>query len=285
MRKVLVTGANGYLGSNIVHSLWEDNDVSVMTRAECDMTDIQQVTNWFAKKNQFFDVVVHAAAVGGSRLKQDDNTVYAKNMNMFLNLHANKHYFKKMVFLSSGAATYMPESPYGKAKKHIENIVRTQYDVQEREIIKIYNVFDHNEKPTRFINSAIKKLLYDFSDTFFVSNRFMSFYHMEDFITVIKESLFLHSTEKDYVLAYERTPPKLKDIAEYIINLHGKTGINISENPNMLPEYYGPTDSDNLVPYGWAYRMGLYGGIKKTYALLKARAESRPHNDSPDNNV
>lgn len=278
MRKVLVTGANGYLGSNIVHSLWQDNDVSVMTRAECDMTDIQQVTNWFAKKNQFFDVVVHAAAVGGSRLKQDDNTVYAKNMNMFLNLHANKHYFKKMVFLSSGAATHMPESPYGKAKKHIENIVRTQYDVQEREIIKIYNVFDHNEKPTRFMSSAIRALVTNSKQwqdsSFFVTNKFMSFYYMKDFLTVIQQSLFLHSVERDYVLAYEKISPKLKEVAEYIQRKHGSLEKEILE-VEQTPEYYGPTNDDTLVPYDWAYKIGLRGGIHNMVEALKSRQESR----------
>lgn len=275
MRRVLVTGANGYLGSNIVHSLWEYNDVTPLTRQQCDLKDIDATTKWFRNTNMKYDVLIHCASVGGSRLKEDTNVVYSENMNMFLNLHANKQFFKKIVYLNSGAALHRPEEPYGKAKGQIADIIRDQYNVHEREIITIFNIFDHNEMPTRFISTAIERALLRYKSSIFVDNKFMSFYYMKDFIEVIKQSLFLHAEKRDYCLAYEQTPPKLKEIAQFIKDISKKEDLEIVEFDEE-PIYYGPRTDDVLSPYFYSYENGLWKGIEKTFNILKARRENKP---------
>ena len=66
MTKVCVLGVGGFIGKNIVEGMqWTG-----VTRQELDLTDQLAVEKYF--KTHRYDVVIHCAVVGGSRLKNDE---------------------------------------------------------------------------------------------------------------------------------------------------------------------------------------------------------------------
>ena len=122
--KILITGSNGYIGKAL-QSHYTDHDLTLLHRGTCDLTDESQVDSFFTEN---YDIVIHCAAAGGSRLKGDTPKVLNDNLNMFLNLHKHKDKFNKFIHFGSGAQYYAQDTYYGLSKKLISDII----DIEDR---------------------------------------------------------------------------------------------------------------------------------------------------------
>ena len=105
--KLLITGTNGYIGKHL--SQVSPYDVTCINRDVCNLVKVEEVDNFFNGKR--FDVVIHCAAVGGSRLQKDDDRVFNDNVQMFLNLVRNKNHFDRLIHFGSGAQR-VDDGPY-----------------------------------------------------------------------------------------------------------------------------------------------------------------------------
>lgn len=146
MTKVCVLGANGFLGKNLLR----DTKWVGVTRDDLDLTNQQVVQEYFNKNR--YDVVIHCAVTGGSRLKVDDGDVMYKNILMFENV---VRVFKgKLIYFSSGAALRgnPPTDPYGLSKWLIDKRIETMPNVYS---LRIWGCYGPGELPTRF--SAVCK--------------------------------------------------------------------------------------------------------------------------------
>ena len=111
---ILITGGNGYIGKSLSKNLSEAISVN---RKVFDLTDRYSTDKWFDGK--YFDIVIHTAVKGGSRLSEDNGDVCYQNLQMFYNLLNNKHCFNKLIHFGSGAELGMPTDPYGLSKNII----------------------------------------------------------------------------------------------------------------------------------------------------------------------
>tara|TARA_Y100000361_G_C11140192_1_gene334571 strand:+ start:400 stop:1170 length:771 start_codon:yes stop_codon:yes gene_type:complete len=212
---ILVTGVNGYIGKSLCNNLLKEYNLTCINRKVCDLTDLKQVNNFF--KDKYFDVVIHCAAVGGSRLKKDDDSIFINNMKMFENLFSNKSNYKKFIHFGSGAQ-YTPNNPYGLSKKLIANIINKTPNFYN---IVIYGLFDENELDTRFIKSNVIRCMND-KPMIIHKDKYMDFFHMEDLINVVKWYINTHKPNKIFECIYEETY-RLTHIAEMIALILGKT--------------------------------------------------------------
>ena len=142
MKRVCVLGAGGFIGKNLInkHSDWVG-----ITHKDLDLTDQQAVEDHF-KVNKY-DIVIHCAVVGGSRLQKDEDTVFYKNVLMFENL---VRVFKgKIIYFSSGAALRgnPPLDPYGFSKWIIDKRIETLPNVYS---LRIWGCYGPHEPHTRF---------------------------------------------------------------------------------------------------------------------------------------
>ena len=71
---ILITGGNGYIAKSLANE-WDN--VTSITRKDFDLIDREATNNWF--KGKYFDVVIHTAIKGGSRLQKDDSNVFYQN--------------------------------------------------------------------------------------------------------------------------------------------------------------------------------------------------------------
>jgi putative NADH-flavin reductase len=99
--KILITGANGFIGRNLATSLELEHEVTKLTRQTVDLTDKTAVDEYF--KDKKFDVILHCAMVGGRRSIKDGPEVLWANLAMFYNLISNQHKFGKLINFGSGA--------------------------------------------------------------------------------------------------------------------------------------------------------------------------------------
>lgn len=154
MKKILITGNSGYIGSHLTKLLIKDNIVHGL-----DIKDPIVNTNWFLKTSinhpiimdEQYDVVIHLAAlVNVNESERNAIMYYITNTNGTMNVVKNikcKHF----IFASTGAAEYC-YSPYGVSKRAAEDIVK-EYCRSHRPIpytiFRFYNVIGSDGiKPT-----------------------------------------------------------------------------------------------------------------------------------------
>ena len=147
MKKVLITGVSGYIGSHLCKLLANDYEVHGL-----DIVDPQAPLNEFYRcdiNRQFalpedieYDAVIHLAAlvrVGES--EQIPIKYYITNLNGTMNV-INRIKAKNFIFSSTGAAKDC-NSAYGISKRAAEDVIReycTQHRKQDYTIFRFYNV-------------------------------------------------------------------------------------------------------------------------------------------------
>ena len=80
MTRVCVLGAGGFVGKNLLRG----TDWVGVTRRDLDLTDQRTVEKYF--DTHTYDVVIHCAVMGGSRLAADDGWVINNNLLLFENV-------------------------------------------------------------------------------------------------------------------------------------------------------------------------------------------------------
>jgi nucleoside-diphosphate-sugar epimerase len=251
--KILITGGNGYVAKSLYNSFKNQYDVTSITRQDFDLTAFQAMNDFFQDK--YFDVVIHCAAQGGSRLKPDSSKDMDVNLTMYYNLLQHKPHYAKLLHFGSGAEIHNPESFYGLSKRVIaKSILETDSFYN----IRIFGVFDESEWDTRFIKACIKRYLN--KEPMMIQNKKMSFFYMKDLITLVDH--YVQSTSsvllKESNCAYADSV-SLLDIATFINSL-GDYEVPIYVDTQIGKDY----ESNLNAPYSLKY-VGLKQGIKETY--------------------
>jgi nucleoside-diphosphate-sugar epimerase len=173
MPRVCVLGAAGFIGKNLLR----DTDWTGVTRQELDLTDPETVKEYFGKHE--YDVVIHCAVIGGSRLRPDDGEVFYKNLLMFENVVVA---FKgKIIYFSSGAALRgnPPSDPYGMSKWLIDRRIETLPNAYS---LRIWGCYGPGEPSTRF-SAVCKKEGHVVID----KDRYFDFIDVEDVRKIVNE--------------------------------------------------------------------------------------------------
>jgi len=251
--KILITGANGYIGKTLNKAFKDKYDITLLTRQIVDLYDSNQIKEFF--KEKYFDIVIHCAIKGGGRLDIDDSNTLDINLKMYYNLVDNETHFNKLIHFGSGAEKQ--NTFYGLGKKVINESIKNKDKFHN---IRILNVFDENELDYKFIRSNIKKYFYNQNIEIF-QNKYMDFFYMPDFIKLI-DYCINNKIPKVIDCCYKNSPT-LYDVAQIINNLEShKVNINI-KNWEMAPPFNG-----NFTDLGLNF-IGLEQGIKNVYDKLK----------------
>jgi nucleoside-diphosphate-sugar epimerase len=171
--KVCVLGAGGFIGKNLLR----DTDWVGVTRQELDLTDLGSVEKYFEEHE--YDVVIHCAVIGGSRLKPDDGEVFYKNLLMFESVA--RAFKGKILYFSSGAALRgdPPTDPYGLSKRLIEHRIET---IPNAHVLRIWGCYGPGELPTRF-SAVCKREGHVVID----QDRYFDFIDIEDVKKIVEE--------------------------------------------------------------------------------------------------
>ena len=260
---ILLTGGNGFIAKNLKRSLAGSYDITSVTRSDFNLLDREAVSKYFADK--YFDVVIHTAIVGGSRLKLDQSDVLLHNLVMHYNLVANSDKFDRFISFGSGAELNLPLDPYGLSKHVIAESVKL---LGKKAInIRIFAMFGEDEPETRFIKSNIKRYI-ERKALVIHQDKYMDFYYVEDLITLV--DWLISNSEKnnrEFTLSTVdckySTNYKLSDIAGIINELDDyRVKVEVNEL-NLGKPYIGAYTE---LPFSVA---GLEKGIKSVYNKLK----------------
>lgn len=252
---ILITGGNGYIAKSIYYALKDKYNITSITRQDFDLTDSFETLKYFS--NKYFDIVIHCAVSGGSRLKLDTWGDMDNNLKMYYNLLNCKNKFGTFIHFGSGAETNAPESPYGLSKKVIANSILEQKNFYD---IKIFGVFNENESDTRFIKGNIKRYI-NKEPMLIHQNKFMDFFYMKDLISLVEHYINNDNMPKQIDCSYTGLY-RLSEIANIINELDEyKVDIKIEKEGTVL-SYYGIANV--MLDF-----IGLKEGIKEVYNKLK----------------
>jgi GDP-L-fucose synthase len=254
--KILITGGNGYVGKSLYNALKYKHDIVAVTRTDFDLADTTAVSEFF-KSRQPFDIVLHCAVVGATNPRNMDWNIVDINLIMYYNLLQNKNHFKKLINFSSGAETYLSETPYGLSKKVIANSILDKNNFYN---LRIFGVFNENELDTRFIKANIKHYI-NKEPIIIHQNKYMDFIYMDDLVKIIE--YYINNDGPKELNCNYHNQYNLENIAN-IINELNDYKVEIKTIKNNLGEIYAGDFYDLSFNF-----IGLEQGIKETYNKLK----------------
>lgn len=257
--RVLITGANGYIGSSLHNALKDKYDVTAITRDSFDLTNPVAMFKFFQSR-QPFDVVLHCAVAGAKNPRSTDWGIADGNLIIYYNLLQNKNHYKRLIHFGSGAETYLPKTPYGYSKKVIAKSTLHQDNFYN---LKIFGVFDENELNTRFIKANILRYIKKEPINIY-QVKFMDFFYMQDLIKVIEYYINEKELPKEFDCVYNETYYNLFDLA-CLINKLDNHKVNIINNGEKGDDYISKY-RDITLPIEF---IGLEQGIKQVYDKLK----------------
>lgn len=253
---ILITGSSGYIAKSIYNSFKHSCNITTINRDSFDLCDKVATTSFLQDK--FYDVVIHTATVGGSRLCTESSVILENNLKMFFNLYDNRGKFNKFISFGSGAEINGKDTPYGMSKRIINQFIQNTNNFFN---LRIYGVFDENEIDTRFIKSNIYRYIKK-TNLIVHEDKEMDFIYMSDLLEIIQYFILNDNVEQKIIDCVYKEKYKLSHIANIINELDIHRSL-IDINKNYSNSYTG--SFHNLcIP-----EVGLTEGIIKTYNKIK----------------
>lgn len=171
MKKALLTGSSGFIGSNVREMLSERFILFAPNRYELNLMDENNVKKYL--NNHKFDVVFHCANPNPTKNALDDISKMSEDsIRAFLNLYNERDKFEKMVYIGSGAEydktleisnvkeeecfRSIPKDSYGFAKYIMNMISDKSENIYNLRLFGCYGPGDHESK---FITHCIRSIL------------------------------------------------------------------------------------------------------------------------------
>jgi len=256
MKRILITGGSGYIGSELSYKLKDVYSITSISRSDVDLEDSAEVNNWFKKK--FFDVVIHTAIKGGNRLEEDTSSVMDSNLKMYYNLLNNRSSFDTFINLGSGAELYQAHKPYGLSKQVIRKSLLEKVNFYN---LRIFAIFNENELDQRFIKNNIKRYIRK-EPLQIHSNKLMDFFYFDDFVEILKYVIDSRPLQKEFNCTY-KNKITLTDIADIINRLDCYTVLTEISETSLQQPYTGDFNlPENLL------LTGLEQGIKNVFNII-----------------
>lgn len=162
MKKILLTGATGFVGRNILPFLEQKYKVDAPTRLELDLKDSEAVAQ-YVKKGKY-DAIIQSANPNPIKSVQHDReeTMFEDSMRIFMNFYNVREYCEKLIYFGSGAEyaktrnivnvseeeinSYIPQDVYGLSKLYMNELARKSENLYNIRIFGCYGPYDHESK-------------------------------------------------------------------------------------------------------------------------------------------
>jgi len=197
-KKILISGAGGFIGRNLREGLAADYNIIAPTSKELDLLNTKQVKKFL--EHGAFDAVIHCATHNATANSQKDTSlVLNNNLLMFFNLASCHELYSQMLYFGSGAeygrefmppkvmedyfGSSMPTDDYG-FSKYICNLAAQNSD-------NIYNLTlfgcfgKYEDWEIRFISNACAKAVNGMDITIKQNVKF-DYLYINDLVKIVR---------------------------------------------------------------------------------------------------
>lgn len=195
-KKLLLTGATGFIGRNIKPYLEQCYEIIAPKRDELNIIDENNVDDYFSKNK--FDVVIHSANLNPVKNPLDSvDKMLDYTMRGFLNIEKHSDKFGKLLYLGSGAeynkafdlkmvkeeeiGRSVPSDSYGYAKYILNRIASNSKNIYN---LRIFGCYGPTDAKSKFIRDAIDCCLEDKAVTI-RQNCMFDYMYVEDLAKII----------------------------------------------------------------------------------------------------
>jgi nucleoside-diphosphate-sugar epimerase len=250
--KVLITGANGFVGNFITTQLESKYDLLTPSSKELDLTNLVQVENWFTQNE--VDVVVHCALSGREVLSSTDPKYLSDGLLMFRNLWLQKEQYTRFVNLGTAYEFdltknnnkilehdflyHLPKTSYGYAKNVAARIIK---DTPGFYNLKLFGVFHETESLNRFFQKVKHQ-----DEVVIYNDIYLDYMYLPDILPMLELMIQGHSQHSDVNMVYSHKY-RLSDMAEILcehlalplskIKIINPTGNNLTGDSVALSSY------------------------------------------------
>ena len=247
--KVLVTGATGFIGRNLVEQFSPRYQVLAPGREELNLLDPVAVRDYLELHR--CDAIIHAATERSNRALGAAPDLLGRNCRMFFNLARNRHAFGRMLFLSSGAVydracvppsvtedqfdARVPSEDYGFSKYVCAKSLRADEEIYE---LRLFAVFGpHEDWRVRFISNACCRAVWDLP-VIIRQNVVFDYLDVTDLAGILEHFLTGTFRYRHYNVTTGR-PVDLKTLAAEVIEASGKPLEIVVRKEGLAAEYTG----------------------------------------------
>ena len=250
MKKILITGGNGFIGRNLKEYLAAEYDIVAPSHMELELCDEKEVKEYLLLHK--FDVVIHCANTNNTRKKDTaDYEILDKNLRMFFNLKRCSDLFGKMYYFGSGAeydmgnyiplmkeeyfGNFVPKDPYGFSKYIMSSSINDADNIFDLRLFGVYGKYEEWER--RFISNNIYFSLCN-QPVSVNQNRMFDFLYIDDLGKIMKWFIENTPSFKHYNVC-TGVPISLLEIAETIKKVCKNPFDIIVKMEGMGKEYSG----------------------------------------------
>lgn len=168
---ILLLGGSGFIGKNISEQLSSQYSFLTPNHQELDLLNEKDVKGYFSSHK--IDVVIHGVNIGGTRKDPTPPNMFYDNLRMFFNVARCSSFYKKMIFLGSGAEydkrqslvnikendfdQEVPVDHYGYYKYLCSKYIEKSKNIINLRVFGIYGKYE--DYTLRFIsNTMVKKI-------------------------------------------------------------------------------------------------------------------------------
>jgi CDP-paratose synthetase len=286
MSNILLTGATGYLGSNLAKSLVANGySLTILIRSSSSLKRIESILDNvktyiisedlnFAEvyKHNMIDVVVNTAASYG-RNGETLTEIYTANVLFPIRLLQGALKNNIKCFINTNTTLPPAINNYSLSKNQFSAILKLNHDKLKVVDIALEYFYGPNDDISKFVTFILSKLRDNVSHIDFSSGiQVRDFIYIED---VISAYLLLIS-KIDLLPGYQSVPLgsgleiTLKDLTQKINNIYGKgqTKLNFGALPMRANEVmYSVADTTYLTNLGWKPEYDIDKGLHKTITI------------------
>lgn len=196
--KILITGANGFIGRNLAEKLSGTYQVMYPAKEELNLLDEGDVETYLRRHK--FDIIIHSAGIRSS--VDACSTPYDfldGNLRMFFNLERCRDFYGRMYYFGSGAeydmrhympymnegyfGTHIPADPYGFSKYVMSKACENNPNIYDLRLFGVYGKYEEWER--RFISNAICRALKGMDITI-QKNVYFDYLWVDDLCSIIR---------------------------------------------------------------------------------------------------
>lgn len=200
MKKILITGASGFVGRNVKEYLEKKKQYQIYAPSskELDCIDEESVHKYL-KKNSF-DIILHFAVYGDGIDKSKDGTrMLDYNLRMFLNFQKCSELYGKMIYTGSGAeydkrfpivdvsesdiGKSVPTDAYGLMKYTVNQIIEQSTNIYNLRLFGIFGPYEY--WPLKFISNICCKSIKNLPLSVY-RNVYFDYLWIEDFCRLLE---------------------------------------------------------------------------------------------------
>lgn len=231
MKRILLTGASGFVGKNILPVLSSCYDVLTPNRGELNLFDSQAVQNYV--KNNNVSYIVHCASPSPMRGTGDVSERVLRDMLMMYSSIADaSRWVEKIIYMGSGAefdksrdiihiseerfGESIPKDDYGFAKYILNKMTLMSENIYN---LRLFGCYGPGDYPEKFITHAIRASILNVPVTI-RKDCYFDYLHVHDLGVIVKAIIEGTPKYHDYnACSGERI--LLSDIARRVINNMG----------------------------------------------------------------